>query len=186
MRPIDGPEAPVDGSRILGSHGSESSTVDPSGFDSWWGCNPNEPGGISDPARRNCSPPAALNEEGGDKRAQMPATPAWPPKSLPRLFVTAPLSEGVQVELDARQANYLGNVLRMNAGGGIVRLRWGKRANGSREIAEAGKKRMTLAVERKTARAGGDARPLARLRAGQAGADRLAGREGDRTRRRRA
>ena len=50
-------------------------------------------------------------------------------------------------------------------------------------IAEAGKKRMTLAVERRTARAGGDARLLAGVRAGEAGADRLAGRESDRARR---
>ena len=42
---------------------------------------------------------------------------------------------------------------------------------------------MTLAVERQDARAGDDPRRLARLRAGQARADRLAGREGDRARR---
>ena len=28
----------------------------------------------------------------------MPATPAWPPKSLPRLFVRLALSEGVSVQ----------------------------------------------------------------------------------------
>ena len=50
----------------------------------------------------------------------MPATPAWPPKSLPRLFVRDALSEGVTVELDAKQANYLGNVLRMGTGGELL------------------------------------------------------------------
>ncbi len=35
----------------------------------------------------------------------MPATPAWPPKSLPRLFVKAALAEGARVGLDAGQAN---------------------------------------------------------------------------------
>ena len=34
----------------------------------------------------------------------MPATPAWPPKSLPRLFVRAPLGAGVAVALDPGQA----------------------------------------------------------------------------------
>jgi len=50
----------------------------------------------------------------------MPATPAWPPKSLPRLFVRAALAEGAMVELDAAQANYLGNVLRMGAGAQLL------------------------------------------------------------------
>ena len=31
----------------------------------------------------------------------MTATPAWPPKSLPRLFVRSPLSDGAAVEMDA-------------------------------------------------------------------------------------
>ena len=47
----------------------------------------------------------------------MPATPAWPPKSLPRLFVGGPLASGISVELDTGQANYLGNVMRLNEGG---------------------------------------------------------------------
>ena len=46
----------------------------------------------------------------------MAATPAWPPRSLPRLFVATPLCKGAQVELDAAQANYLGNVLRLKEG----------------------------------------------------------------------
>ena len=43
----------------------------------------------------------------------MPATPAWPPKSLPRLFVREELGENVRLDLDAGQANYLGNVMRL-------------------------------------------------------------------------
>jgi 16S rRNA (uracil1498-N3)-methyltransferase len=50
----------------------------------------------------------------------MPATPAWPPRSLPRLFVRQPLAEGVRVELDQGQANYLGNVLRLGAGSKLL------------------------------------------------------------------
>ncbi len=78
----------------------------------------------------------------------MPATPAWPPKSLPRLFVRQSLGEGVPVELDAGQANYLGNVLRMKQGGELLLFdgnsgEWLARING------AAKRTMTLMVERK-------------------------------------
>ena len=79
----------------------------------------------------------------------MPATPAWPPKSLPRLFVRQPLREGVQVRLDAAQANYLGNVLRLNEGAELLTFD-GSSGEWLARIAEAAKKRMTLTVERKT------------------------------------
>ena len=79
----------------------------------------------------------------------MPATPAWPSKSLPRLFVMAPLGEGARVELDAGQANYLGNVLRMRAGGELL-LFDGASGEWLARIADAGKKRMTLSVEHRT------------------------------------
>ena len=79
----------------------------------------------------------------------MPATPAWPPKSLPRLFVRDPLSEGAMVDLDAKQANYLGNVLRMSTGGELL-LFDGSSGEWLARIAGAAKKRMTLSVERRT------------------------------------
>ena len=79
----------------------------------------------------------------------MPATPAWPPKSLPRLFVRQPLDDGARVELDASQANYLGNVMRLCEGAGVL-LFDGSSGEWLARIAEAGKKRMTLAVERRT------------------------------------
>jgi len=79
----------------------------------------------------------------------MPATPAWPPKSLPRLFVTAALGEGARVELDAAQANYLGNVLRMKAGAELL-LFDGASGEWLARIIDAGRKRMTLEVERRT------------------------------------
>lgn len=79
----------------------------------------------------------------------MPATPAWPPSSLPRLFVRQPLRDGARVELDARQANYLGNVLRMAIGSELL-LFDGHSGEWLARIAEAGKKRMTLSVQRKT------------------------------------
>ena len=79
----------------------------------------------------------------------MPATPAWPPRSLPRLFVDAPLDEGALVELEAAQANYLGNVLRLKEGAELL-LFDGHSGEWLGRIADTGKKRMTLSVERRT------------------------------------
>ena len=76
----------------------------------------------------------------------MPATPAWPPKSLPRLFVAPPLAKGVSVELDAGQANYLGNVMRLGVGEHVL-LFDGASGEWIARIAGTGKKRMTLTVE---------------------------------------
>jgi 16S rRNA (uracil1498-N3)-methyltransferase len=77
------------------------------------------------------------------------ATPAWPPKSLPRLFVRQPLSEGAAVELAAGQANYLGNVLRLGVGAELLAFD-GLSGEWLARISEAAKKRMVLSVERKT------------------------------------
>ena len=76
----------------------------------------------------------------------MPATPAWPPKSLPRLFVRHELSEGVTVELDAGQANYLGNVMRLGVGTELLVFD-GFSGEWLARIGEAAKKRMTLTVD---------------------------------------
>ena len=79
----------------------------------------------------------------------MPATPAWPPKSLTRLFVRTPLGENGSVELDGAQANYLGNVMRLGVGAELLVFD-GTSGEWLARIAEAGKKRMTLKVERRT------------------------------------
>jgi 16S rRNA (uracil1498-N3)-methyltransferase len=79
----------------------------------------------------------------------MPATPAWPPKSLPRLYVRTALGEGVAVELDDRQANYLGNVMRLGVGAELLVFD-GQSGEWLARIAEAAKKRMSLTVERRT------------------------------------
>jgi len=79
----------------------------------------------------------------------MIATPAWPPRSLPRLYVAPPLSAGVLVALDGAQANYLGNVLRLKAGDPLL-LFDGVSGEWLASVAEAGKKRMSLAVEQST------------------------------------
>ncbi|HCF24665.1 MULTISPECIES: 16S rRNA (uracil(1498)-N(3))-methyltransferase [unclassified Novosphingobium] len=50
----------------------------------------------------------------------MPATPAWPPKSAPRLFVDTTLAQGAQVSLGGPQAHYLARVMRIAAGDAVV------------------------------------------------------------------
>src|SRR5262245_36805959 len=75
----------------------------------------------------------------------MPSTPSWPPRSLPRLYVATPLGLGVPVELDAAQANYLGNVMRLKEGGHLLVFD-GMSGEWLAEVAEAGKKRMRLVV----------------------------------------
>ncbi len=50
----------------------------------------------------------------------MTATPAWPPKSAPRLFVPGPLAEGVSVVIEGGQAHYLARVMRIGEGDAVV------------------------------------------------------------------
>ena len=50
----------------------------------------------------------------------MIATPAWPPRSAPRLFVAGPLAEGQAVTLEGGQAHYLARVMRVADGGAVV------------------------------------------------------------------
>ena len=50
----------------------------------------------------------------------MPATPAWPPKSAPRLFVTGRLAAGATVSIEGPQAHYLGKVMRVLPGEAVV------------------------------------------------------------------
>jgi 16S rRNA (uracil1498-N3)-methyltransferase len=79
----------------------------------------------------------------------MPATPAWPPRSLPRLFVRAALAEDVRVELEPAQANYLGNVLRLGPGDALLTFD-GSTGEWLARISDAGKRRMALTVEKRT------------------------------------
>jgi len=50
----------------------------------------------------------------------LPATPAWPPRSAPRLFVPGPLGEGVTVTIDGAQAHYLLRVMRVAPGDSVI------------------------------------------------------------------
>lgn len=79
----------------------------------------------------------------------MGAVPGWPPRSLPRLFVATPVGAGARIELDAAQANYLGNVLRLKKSDRLLVFD-GTTGEWLAEVAEAGKKRMTLAVTEAT------------------------------------
>lgn len=79
----------------------------------------------------------------------MPATPAWPPKSAPRLFVEPRLSEGVRLVLEGQQAHYLGKVMRVTPGDAVIVCddatgEWVAR------VAEVGKRDVTVEVERQT------------------------------------
>jgi 16S rRNA (uracil1498-N3)-methyltransferase len=80
-------------------------------------------------------------------RQPLPATPAWPPSSLPRLYVDQPLAQGAAVTLEAAPANYLANVLRLGPGA-QVKLFDDRSGEWLAEIAEAGRKRVTLSVTR--------------------------------------
>ena len=50
----------------------------------------------------------------------LPATPAWPPRSAPRLFVADPLAEGATVAIDGPQAHYLARVMRIAVGDAVI------------------------------------------------------------------
>ena len=50
----------------------------------------------------------------------MPATPAWPPRSAPRLFVPAPLTSGGAVTVEGNQAHYLARVMRVVEGDAVI------------------------------------------------------------------
>jgi len=75
----------------------------------------------------------------------MVATPAWPPHSLPRLFVDEALSQHASVTVDG---TYLGAVLRLGPGD-RVKLFDDRTGEWLAEIAEAAKKRSTLTVLQK-------------------------------------
>lgn len=50
----------------------------------------------------------------------MPATPAWPPRSAPRLFVPDAIASGAQVTVEGNAAHYLGKVMRIAPGDAVI------------------------------------------------------------------
>lgn len=76
----------------------------------------------------------------------MPATPAWPPKSAPRLFVPGPIGVSDHVTLDGPQAHYLARVMRLGPGDAVV-LCDDQTGEWAARVLDAGKREVTLAVE---------------------------------------
>jgi 16S rRNA (uracil1498-N3)-methyltransferase len=77
----------------------------------------------------------------------MPATPAWPPATLPRLYVRQALGEDARLTLEGQPANYLAAVLRLTPGD-TVKLFDDRTGEWLAEIVDAGKKRVALRVTR--------------------------------------
>jgi len=80
----------------------------------------------------------------------MPATPAWPPASTPRLYLDQPLDGLSGVTVSGAQAHYLGSVMRLKAGD-PVRLFDNISGEWLAEVAEAGKRDMHLRITERLA-----------------------------------
>jgi 16S rRNA (uracil1498-N3)-methyltransferase len=75
----------------------------------------------------------------------MPATPAWPPKSAPRLFVAEILAAGVSVRIDGNPAHYLARVMRA-APGDVVVLCDDVTGEWAARVSDVGKRDVVLEV----------------------------------------
>ena len=73
----------------------------------------------------------------------MGATPAWPPRSAPRLFVQGPLAQNAAVTVDGGQAHYLAKVMRV-APGDAVMLCDDMTGEWASEVVSAGKRDVVL------------------------------------------
>jgi 16S rRNA (uracil1498-N3)-methyltransferase len=74
-----------------------------------------------------------------------PRTPAWPPKSAPRLFVEQRLETGAHVSIEGNAAHYLSRVMRAASGDAVILCdnatgEWASR------VVEAGKRSVELEV----------------------------------------
>jgi 16S rRNA (uracil1498-N3)-methyltransferase len=79
----------------------------------------------------------------------MPATPAWPPRSLPRLHVEQALAPGAAVTLEGNPAHYLQHVLRLSPGAEVL-LFDGVSGEWHATIREAAKRAVHLIVGERT------------------------------------
>lgn len=80
-------------------------------------------------------------------RFVMPAIPAWPPASTPRLYLDAPLAIDAAPVIDGAAAHYLLGVMRLKAGDPLL-LFDDRSGEWLATIADAGKRALTLRVER--------------------------------------
>lgn len=87
----------------------------------------------------------------------MPATPAWPPHSTPRLFVDNSLVAGSELRIEGGQAHYLLHVMRLKSGDPVT-LFDDRTGEYLATVAATGKRDLTLQV-------------MARLRDRQLGPD---------------
>ncbi len=78
----------------------------------------------------------------------MPATPAWPPHSTPRLFIDEALAQGAEVRVEGGQAHYLLNVMRLKAGD-PVKLFDDRSGEYLATLSATGKRDLLLVVEAK-------------------------------------
>ncbi len=85
----------------------------------------------------------------------MPATPAWPPASTPRLFIDQPLAPDAAPAIDGPAAHYLLGVMRLKAGDPVL-LFDNRSGEWLAVVADAAKRSLTLRIERRT-------RPLERV-----------------------
>jgi 16S rRNA (uracil1498-N3)-methyltransferase len=79
----------------------------------------------------------------------MPATPAWPPKSAPRLFVAGPLTAGEPLTIDGQQAHYLARVMRVSDGDAVV-LCDDRTGEWTARVTALGKRQVELVPEHRT------------------------------------
>ena len=79
----------------------------------------------------------------------MPATPAWPPASTPRLFVDLPLAADAAPTIDGAAAHYLLNVMRLKVGAPIL-LFDNRSGEWLASVADAGKRSLTVRIEHQT------------------------------------
>ncbi|MGV2496106.1 16S rRNA (uracil(1498)-N(3))-methyltransferase [Pelagerythrobacter aerophilus] len=80
----------------------------------------------------------------------MPATPAWPPKSTPRLYLEERIETGAAIELDQAQSRYLLGVMR-RGDGDVVRVFDDRTGEYLARLATAGGGRCLATVEEKLA-----------------------------------
>jgi len=79
----------------------------------------------------------------------MPATPAWPPASTPRLFVDTPLNSGAAPVIDGPAAHYLLNVMRIKPGDPLL-LCDNRSGEWLGVVSDAAKRALTVTIERQT------------------------------------
>jgi 16S rRNA (uracil1498-N3)-methyltransferase len=75
----------------------------------------------------------------------MPATPAWPPHSAPRLFIDQPLADGMELRIEGGQAHYLLSVMRLRAGA-TVKLFDDRTGEWLGEVAMTGKRDLVVRI----------------------------------------